>query len=300
MPHDPMMMTIHWPMIGFGLAVALLLATILALFVFYRRPARQEQALRAPLSRIAPVTGGTPADSPPPPADAVHDMLLVIPDISGYTDFMSHSRFALRHAQYVVGELLTAIAQTVAGRMSICRPEGDSLLLYRSIDAVEAATGSDADLLVDILAAFYERRRMLHDENICQCRACQEIDSLQLKMIVHRGEVMETRVAGFETLAGVPVIVAHRLLKNSVGSQQYVLVTEPAESLITDLPMGKRRELTEAIESVGSVRTSVFEFEPDDLPTPGPEADGSRAVKVACDLCRKVSANLKDMPSLSS
>jgi hypothetical protein len=52
--------------------------------------------------------------------------------------------------------------------------------------------------------------------DICVCDACQKVDQLKLKAIVHHGEVAVKKIRGFEELGGEDVILAHRLLKNSI------------------------------------------------------------------------------------
>ncbi|TFF36224.1 DUF2652 domain-containing protein [Mucilaginibacter psychrotolerans] len=45
---------------------------------------------------------------------------------------------------------------------------------------------------------------------------------LGLKLITHYGPFSEYKVGGFTKLYGISVIKAHRLLKNSIGSDEYV------------------------------------------------------------------------------
>jgi hypothetical protein len=59
----------------------------------------------------------------------------------------------------------------------------------------------------------------------CDCGACTTIGSLRLKVFVHAGEVALKQVRQFEELAGEPVIVIHRLMKNTVAGNEYVLVS---------------------------------------------------------------------------
>jgi hypothetical protein len=49
---------------------------------------------------------------------------------------------------------------------------------------------------------------------------------LTLKLIVHYGEMSEFRIGNFTNLYGQVVIEAHRLLKNSIPSNAYVLLTD--------------------------------------------------------------------------
>jgi len=284
---------IHWPFVMMGI-IGLALAVLFVVLVRnLRRPAQASgfignTALGARLSLDLAQAPQGPDDE-----DRITDMAIVIPDISGYTDYMSHSRFSLRHAQYVVGELLSAIAAAARPGLSVCRPEGDALLLYKALGQEDDE--AIAERLVAILTAFYQRRQELADENACRCQACARIDSLELKMIVHRGPVMETHIAGFHALAGIPVIEAHRLLKNAVSSRRYVLVTGAAEPLVAGLPAWPSEHLKETTDDGSVLNLTVYGFEPAQLPDVASPEQLPRSVKKVCDLCRKVGHNLKDI-----
>lgn len=284
---------VHLPFAAMGL-IGIVLVVLLALVVLsLRRPAQAH----GPPGKFVIATSaadaiGAAGASPDTP-DRISDMAIVIPDISGYTDYMSHSRYSLSHAQYVVGELLTAIAAAARPELSVCRPEGDALLLYRNVEQDEAQP--IAAKLVSILAAFYQRRQELADENACLCQACARIDALELKMVVHRGPVLETHIAGFHALAGIPVIEAHRLLKNSVSAHRYLLVTSAAEPLLARLPDWPRSRATETMDDGSALDVDVYSFDPGDLPRLASATPLPRTVKQACDLCRKVGHGLKDL-----
>lgn len=49
-----------------------------------------------------------------------------------------------------------------------------------------------------------------------------------MKVIVHSGRAVFNTVAGLSQISGTDVILAHRLLKNSVPSHEYLLMTEAA------------------------------------------------------------------------
>jgi len=51
---------------------------------------------------------------------------------------------------------------------------------------------------------------------------------MDLKIIVHSGEALLSQLGNFSELSGVDVIAVHRLLKNLVPGNQYLLMTEPA------------------------------------------------------------------------
>ena len=53
---------------------------------------------------------------------------LIVADISGYTRFLTESE--LEHANGIIGELLTAILETIHAPLTVSRIEGDAVFLY--------------------------------------------------------------------------------------------------------------------------------------------------------------------------
>ena len=58
-----------------------------------------------------------------------------------------------------------------------------------------------------------------------QCKNCTQYLQLELKAVVHHCEAVFTKVHGFPKIAGPDVILAHRLIKNSVNAREFVIAT---------------------------------------------------------------------------
>jgi hypothetical protein len=107
---------------------------------------------------------------------------------------------------------------------------------------VAAGLPPDASLLEDIAEganfAFRRRLQTVRQATSCTCAACARIGDLDLKIVVHGGEMVRQRLGGQEELAGRDVILVHRLLKNAVaetfGSAAYALYTAPCLASVTD------------------------------------------------------------------
>src|SRR5205823_7228509 len=82
--------------------------------------------------------------------------------------------------------------------------------------------------LMAFFRMFSEKVNELSRSTTCTCNACTHIEKLRLKVVVHSGEALFHRVLNFLELAGVDVIIVHRLLKNSIAADQYLLLTEAA------------------------------------------------------------------------
>jgi hypothetical protein len=227
------------------------------------------------------------------------DTFLVIPDISGYTRFIELNRFSAGHAQYVVSELLHAIINAAKPTLKPKGVEGDAVVFYafsQSGDPGRGVTGAQVGLAtVNLLNAFYRRRAELKHDNACHCEACSHIDDLHLKVVLHRGPVVHYILDNFEDLSGFSVIAAYRLLKNSLGLDRYILLTEAAgEEIELPLVVEKDRH-TERYDDIGEITFRVYGFEP----SPEDSAHGaSRHGPIAArtrDAVRKLAENARTL-----
>lgn len=159
-------------------------------------------------------------------------VLLMLADISGYTGFMTAHRKALAHGQMIITELLQTLIAQIESPLEISKLEGDAVFLYavkEETDGVwEGARARIGSTFLRFFEVFSDRLRDLTAASVCSCHSCANIDKLRLKLIVHSGDALFYKIGNFFELSGVDVIIAHRLLKNSVGADQYILLTEPA------------------------------------------------------------------------
>ncbi len=188
---------------------------------------------------------------------STHKTLLVIADISGFTQFMKSHENAGDHAMLVVVELLRAVISAAAPPLKLAEVEGDAAFFY----AIRKEGGDDtADLaatkkqVVNFFRTFY---RTLH--RLCALYPCaRNAKDLRLKVVIHAGEVALEHIHGFDKLFGMDVILAHRLLKNSVPAQEYVLMTEAAYNWLGDFQQLEPMRQAEYCEGIGVVETAVF------------------------------------------
>ncbi len=182
----------------------------------------------------------------------LENALIFIPDISGFTDFVSNTD--ITHARHIIEELLNAIINENDIGLEVSEIEGDAILFFR-----KGKAPTTAELLVQIqkmFIAFHSHLRLYESQRICQCGACVSANALQLKFIAHYGEVTEKHVNQFTKLFGKEVIVAHRLLKNEISGSEYALFTDElvnACSTWVDLP-------TAAWDTVHHVEDAEYDF----------------------------------------
>ena len=155
---------------------------------------------------------------------------LVLADISGYSKFVAQTE--VDHSWSILHELLDTMVRSVEGRMDVSQVEGDAILFISGLstpDVIGALEGT--------FVAFHRRLRDMQAVTTCPCSACAQIGVLKLKFVVHHGRFSRQRLGNVEQLHGTDVIVAHRLLKNSVPSKEYLLVTD---AVLERLPSDRR------------------------------------------------------------
>ena len=152
---------------------------------------------------------------------------LLLADISGYSAYLANVE--LEHSADIVADLLGVIADQVTPLFHVAKFEGDALFAD-TVGEVEA----DAMFatLEAAYSAFCSRSRTIEIASSCPCRACKGVRGLDLKLILHCGQFARHEVAGSQELIGSEVVLAHRLLKNSVtaetGLRGYAFFTDAA------------------------------------------------------------------------
>lgn len=139
---------------------------------------------------------------------------LLLADISGYTKFLTGNE--LEHSHAIVTELTKLIRSRLVPPMRFVKLEGDAVFCFAGADAFP-----DGEQVLELVESCYfdftNRLLDMTRSTTCACDACRAIGGLGLKFIVHFGEFMVDRDEdGRVDLAGPEVILAHRLLKNTV------------------------------------------------------------------------------------
>lgn len=147
---------------------------------------------------------------------------ILIPDISGFTEFVTNTE--LSHSSFAISMLINKIIDAVEDEYEISEIEGDAVLMFKRGSAPSQTEIQDTCL--KIFNAFHFQRKWMQQHTVSPCKACNEISHLTLKFVAHHGSVGEIKAGGFTKLSGIDLIVAHRLLKNSVPSNEYLLLTE--------------------------------------------------------------------------
>ena len=150
-------------------------------------------------------------------------MLICIPDISGFTEFMSETDFNL--SSKIIPSLLNQIIYTNEIGLKVSEIEGDAVLFFKT-----GKMPSLEDLIQQckvFYTEFYKQLEVLRNQHEDNKDAAAIPEILGLKIILHYGkEIALTKVGNSIKLFGEDLIVAHKLLKNKVRLNDYLLVTE--------------------------------------------------------------------------
>jgi uncharacterized protein YndB with AHSA1/START domain len=220
---------------------------------------------------------------------------LVIADLTGYTAYLSGSE--IEHAPAIAGDLLETIVGRLEPPFRLAKFEGDAAFLF-----VEDGR-ADASLLLDAIEASYlafrRRLRSIDQATACDCNSCRLAPKLDLKVFLHHGAFVRSRIAGRDELAGSDVIVVHRLLKGSDAAEArgkgFALLTAASVTALglDPVALGLRRG-AESIDHLGQVDTFTL-----DLEARWQAESGRRRLDLAsADLAFEVETTLAAEPSV--
>jgi hypothetical protein len=199
--------------------------------------------------------------------------LLLIADIGGYTRFMNLHRMSLAHAQENTLRLLDAVIDA-APELELSGLEGDAAFLYVTEPTAEEVTRSLAAVASAMYTAFHSEQGKMDSLSVCRCDACHQTGRLSVKLVAHYGEVVLTPRRGGTTLAGVDVILVHRILKNSVPVSEYVLMTDAVAALVGPPFSELSTPIEEELEGLGRQELRYVDLSAIADPPPTPEPAG--------------------------
>jgi hypothetical protein len=198
--------------------------------------------------------------------------LLFIPDISGFTRFVSQTD--IEHSRLIIQELLEALINANEIGLEISEIEGDAILFYKY--------GEEPELeelyrqVEKMFCEFHRRLGVYESYRFCWCEACTSAINLTLKIITHYGEFTGYNVKSFSKLIGKDVIVAHQLLKNDIEQHEYWLVTNNVLRDKTPAGLAQWMKWTNGISRTESgelnfVYTQLGPLKKDISPAPDPQ-----------------------------
>ena len=202
-----------------------------------------------------------------------HEGYLLIADISGYTDFIKLHNLRKKpviggkiadmfeaHAETIISALLEAVIDQIEPVMSLNKLEGDAAFFF----CEGGGNVSKADAIIAAMEranrAFKEKASELVFVQACGCDPCLQSKNLRLKIVAHKGEFAIKKIRQFEEIAGEAVILVHRLLKNSLKSNEYWLLTDAFAEDVSAKYLTDFSKIIEDVDSFGKLPLNVLEF----------------------------------------
>lgn len=191
--------------------------------------------------------------------------LLCIPDISGFTEFMSSTDIEL--SSKVIPSLLNKIIYSNEIDLRVSEIEGDAVLFYRT-----GKLPKFEDLINQcryFYTEFYEQLHKLHREFKHDVEGGAIPEVLGLKIVLHYGqEISAVPIGKNIKLMGEDVIMAHRLLKNDVPFEEYILISEKVldeykdEVIERNFGWGILKEIETEYRHLGEISYSYINLRP--------------------------------------
>ena len=216
-------------------------------------------------------------------ASMAGDRYLLLADISGYTAFMSGIERdhgvdfsgGIPAGFAILGELLGSVIEGVQPAFEVAKLEGDAVFAIAPAATLDGQGDSVLDRFEALYAAFRARRDIqARSATDHLCTACPVVATLDLKMVLHRGQAVRQTVGGQSEILGPAVNVAHRLLKNNIqaqlGYRRYVFLTDAAADGL--LLAGAGMEHHEDYPDVGPIAGRVVPLGPREAPENSTEA----------------------------
>ncbi len=156
--------------------------------------------------------------------------------------------------------------------LSVAEIEGDAVFFYRIGEKPTFETLYQQT--VKMYNAFHTLLKEYERDRICDCGACSMVNNLQLKFVSHYGNVVKRTIHKYLQLMGSDVTTVHKLLKNNVKENEYLLWSRNSLSDKTNVNQNVEyfREKCMNYDGVGDVHCNYILLESlfENVPEPTP------------------------------
>lgn len=148
--------------------------------------------------------------------------LICIPDITGFTRFMAENN--LEFSRKIIPPLLRNLVTSNILDLKVGEVEGDAILFYRfgALPSIKELSDQSRKFYVE----FLNQLEALKKEFPHDFEKYISMNKLSLKIVLHAAAMTLSNIEGKIKLIGEDVVVAHKLLKNSVADAEYILMSE--------------------------------------------------------------------------
>ena len=186
---------------------------------------------------------------------------IFMPDISGFTRFVNETDII--HSTHIITELLEAIINANELDLTVSEIEGDAVLFYK---AGKQPPWEDIIRQTEkMFTQFHLNLKRYRRDRLCNCGACSTASNLSLKFVAHYGDIGINSIDSHIKLMGPEITLAHRLLKNSINENEYLLTTENVtgqSSKSEDFSWVELTKTSEEYDDIGSVKYAFFSISP--------------------------------------
>ncbi|MCL5129869.1 DUF2652 domain-containing protein [Algibacter sp. L4_22] len=191
--------------------------------------------------------------------------LICIPDISGFTEFMSSTDIEL--SSQIIPALLNKVIYSNNIGLKVSEIEGDAILFFKTgrLPTFKALVEQCRLFYTE----FYKQLNLLDQKYGYRAKGVDIPDVLGLKIILHFGEkISAVQIGKNIKLMGEDVIIAHRLLKNKIPFNEYILLSGnileqyKGEDLEHNFGWGQLHENDTTYKHIGDVSYNYINLEP--------------------------------------
>ncbi len=190
----------------------------------------------------------------------MHSGYMLVADISGYTAFLTQSE--LGHANPILRELLSSLVSEVGDPLHFWRMDGDAVLAYTT-DHEFPSGEAFLTICEGLYNTFAAHRQNIIANTTCTCRACSNVQALDLKILAHHGEFELMEIGSSTDISGPDVILVHRMAKTDVkevtGIGSYAMFTSAALAQM-NVPLEAIVEYQMEFEHFGTVTAGVYDL----------------------------------------
>lgn len=162
------------------------------------------------------------------PSESLTNALICLPDLAHFTEFMAMSNEWESHE--VVSDILARIVESNTIGYELAEIEGDAIFFYLR----ERAFCPFPKIIEQCRTFYTEFTHLLRTRGEGQFHfGPQQAGELKLglKIILHCGPIGMLNIRHLSKPIGQTVVEAHRLLKNTIPFEEYLLVTESVMNL---------------------------------------------------------------------
>ena len=168
----------------------------------------------------------------------------------------------------VITSLIESLLREVDIPLVLQEIEGDAVFLYATCESDDDAEWREIveqvrTKLLRFFESFIEARVAVAQMTACQCAICVHADELKLKLVVHSGRAVFHSIGSRQQASGTDVILAHRLLKNSVADSEYLLLSDAAHREFGTRLGLEFHEGQETYDNLGTTKTHVHFLTPE-------------------------------------